>query len=211
MQKKLILEDYVEELYSAAPTPGGGSAAALTAALAAALTAMVFNLTVGKKAFLELNEETQELVKNDLKKLDSLKQDFLDFMDKDSAAFLELISAYKLPKTNEEEIQYRSKKIQEGCDTALQVPLNLAVKASEIYEIIYHSALYGNKNVISDAGVAAYMLHCTIESAVLNVKINMSSIRDMDYRNHVKGICDKISADSISMKDKITTVVESKI
>jgi methenyltetrahydrofolate cyclohydrolase len=183
MQKKLILTDYVEELYSAAPTPGGGSAAALTAALAAALTAMVFNLTVGKKAFLELDEGTQELVTNDLKKLNSLKQDFLDFMDKDSAAFLELISAYKLPKTNEEEIQFRSKKIQEGCNTALQVPLNLAVKASETYEIIYHSALYGNKNVISDAGVAAYMLHCTIESAVLNVKINMSSIHDMDYRN----------------------------
>lgn len=211
MQKKLLLEDYIEELYSAAPTPGGGSAAALTAALSAALTGMVFNLTIGKKAFFELDENKQELLKTNLLEAKEHINEFLSFMDKDSEAFLELIAAYKLPKSNEAEIQIRNIKIQEGYNIALKVPFNLAEKAYKIYELIYNSSLYGNKNVISDAGVAAYMLHCTIESAVLNVEINLSSIKDQNYKNHVQSRCEEILKGSTEMKEKIMAVVKSKI
>lgn len=211
MQKKLTIEKYTEELFSSAPTPGGGSAAALTGALSAALTAMVFNLTVNKKAFTSLDIEIQNEINNKLIVLEEIKNDFLQMMDKDSNAFSTVIAAYKLPKDNEEAIKTRNIKIEESSEIALQVPLTLAKRAQELYSTILIAAKYGNLNVISDAGVAAYMLHCTIESAVLNVKINLGSISDEIRKSELKKLCLEILKNSIEQKNKIDEIVLAKI
>lgn len=108
MLKNLMLKDFIDELGSSSPAPGGGSAAALGCALSSALASMVFNLTIGKKSFNEYDDDTKIKIEDMLKETSKLKFDFLDDMEKDSDAFLSLMTAYKLPRsTGEEKIEKR--------------------------------------------------------------------------------------------------------
>jgi formiminotetrahydrofolate cyclodeaminase len=145
-----MIKDYIEKLSSKEPIPGGGSAAALAGALSSALTAMVFNLTIGKKVYEEYNEEEKALINTTLKKIEDCNIELMDFMDKDGEAFLSLMAAFRLPKESQEDKIKRNDKIQLGYENALKVPLNLAKKCIELYEYVLVASKYGNKNVISD-------------------------------------------------------------
>lgn len=211
MQKNLMIKDYIEKLSSKEPIPGGGSAAALAGALSSALTAMVFNLTIGKKVYEEYNEEEKALINTTLKKIEDCNIELMDFMDKDGEAFLSLMAAFRLPKESQEDKIKRNDKIQLGYENALKVPLNLAKKCIELYEYVLVASKYGNKNVISDAGVAAILLQGAVESAILNVKINLSGIRDEDYKENIESECRKITEEALLKKVKIMKIVNSKI
>lgn len=211
MQKNFMIKDYIDKLHSKEPVPGGGSAAALAASLSAALSGMVFNLTIGKKSYNEYSEEEKTRIDEALEKLKVLKDELLDFMDKDGEAFLTLISAFKLPQNNEEEKLYRKQKIQEGYKTALKTPFDLVEKSFEMYEFINTAAVYGNKNAISDAGVAAILLQSAIESAVLNVGINLSGIKDDKFKKEIKEKCSAYLKEGQEKKEKIMSIVVSKI
>ncbi len=211
MQKNLMIKDYIEKLSSKEPIPGGGSAAALAGALSSALTAMVFNLTIGKKVYEEYNEEEKALINTTLKKIEDCNIELMDFMDKDGEAFLSLMAAFRLPKESQEDKIKRNDKIQLGYENALKVPLNLAKKCIELYEYVLVASKYGNKNVISDAGVAAILLQGAVESAILNVKINLSGIKDEDYKENIESECRKITEEALLKKVKIMKIVNSKI
>lgn len=206
-----MIKDYIEKLSSKEPIPGGGSAAALAGALSSALTAMVFNLTIGKKVYEEYNEEEKALINTTLKKIEDCNIELMDFMDKDGEAFLSLMAAFRLPKESQEDKIKRNDKIQLGYENALKVPLNLAKKCIELYEYVLVASKYGNKNVISDAGVAAILLQGAVESAILNVKINLSGIRDEDYKENIESECRKITEEALLKKVKIMKIVNSKI
>ncbi|MCM8711291.1 cyclodeaminase/cyclohydrolase family protein [Clostridium sp. SYSU_GA19001] len=210
LQNKSI-KTFMEELASSSPTPGGGGAAALTAALASALGSMVFNLTVGKKVYDDYNDELKTEILSSLETLNSYTDEFINLMEKDAEAFGEFMSAFKLPKNTEEEKNHRQKKIDEGYIKALEVPLNLAEKAFAIYKSIEFSAKYGNKNVISDSGVAALLLQASLESAVLNVKINLSGIKDEKYKKNLQERCKYLIEEGIKLRDNIMKIVESKL
>lgn len=206
-----MIKDYIEKLSSKEPIPGGGSAAALAGALSSALTAMVFNLTIGKKVYEEYNEEEKALINTTLKNIEDCNIELMDFMDKDGEAFLSLMAAFRLPKESQEDKIKRNDKIQLGYENALKVPLNLAKKCIELYEYVLVASKYGNKNVISDAGVAAILLQGAVESAILNVKINLSGIRDEDYKENIESECRKITEEALLKKVKIMKIVNSKI
>lgn len=205
------LKAFIGELASNSPAPGGGSTAALAASLGSALSSMVFNLTIGKKVYNEYSDELKQTINIGLKEVEEAKEEFLVLMDKDTEAFMGLMSAFKLPKETEEEKKMRSAKIKQGYIDALEVPLEMAEKSYKIYDIIKIACKYGNKNAISDAGVAALMIQSSIESAILNVRINLISIKDEEYKRKVKKQCDLFVVDGRFKRDEILDVVYEKI
>lgn len=211
MLEKKTVKEFVEELASSSPAPGGGSVSAISASLASALTSMVCNLTVGKKSYNELEEDKKASIDETLKACEELKFKFLDLMNEDTEVFLELMKTFKMPKDTEEEKKVRSEKIQLGYKKSLEVPLSTAKAAFELYKYILIAAQYGNKNAVSDAGVAALMTQSAIEAAILNVKINMSSIKDEEYKNGIGKDIENISSESTRLREEILKIVNSKI
>lgn len=211
MLEKKTVKEFVEELASSSPAPGGGSVSAISASLASALTSMVCNLTVGKKAYNELDEDKKVSIDETLKACEELKFKFLDLMNEDTEVFLELMKTFKMPKDSEEEKKVRSENIQLGYKKSLEVPLSTAKAAFELYKYILIAAQYGNKNAVSDAGVAALMTQSAIEAAILNVKINMSSIKDEEYKNGIGKDIENISSEGTRLREEILKIVNSKI
>ena len=211
MFSDLTLKDFIADLASDSPAPGGGSVAALAASLGSALTSMVFNLTVGKKRFNEYSDEIKIKIRAELKQSEDAKDEFLRLIDKDTEAFMTLMYSLKLSKESEEEKNIRSLKIKEGLIGALEVPLEMAVKAYEIYDIILIACKYGNKNAISDAGVAALMIQAGIEAALLNVRINLSSIKDEDYKEKIIKQCSDLVTAGVRRKEEILSIVYKEI
>jgi len=211
MLKDLMVKDFVNELASNSPAPGGGSVAALSAALSSALTSMVFNLTIGKKAYNEYDDEKKEMINSSLKEANENKDNFIRLMDKDTEEFMVLMEAFKLPKNTEEEKQVRNEKIEDGYKRALDIPYEVTKRAYMIYDHILIACNYGNKNAISDAGVAALLLQAAIESAVLNVKINLSCINDETFKEEVLKQCDEIVKNGNTKRDEILSIVNGKI
>ncbi|MBZ9687610.1 cyclodeaminase/cyclohydrolase family protein [Clostridium estertheticum] len=211
MLDEKTVREFINELGSNSPAPGGGSVAALGASLASALGAMVFNLTVGKKAYNEYSDEDKMLVNKYLEECLKHKDKFLDLMNKDTEVFLILMSAFKLPKESDEEKKIRSAKIQEGYQKALEIPLSVAEESYKIYEYVKIAAKLGNKNAISDAGVSALMLQASIESAILNVKINLSSIKDETYKQEITERCNELIKQGRVKRDEILSVVDESM
>lgn len=211
MLDQKTVREFINELGSNSPAPGGGSVAALGASLASALGAMVFNLTVGKKIYNEYSDENKMIIDKNLEECCEQKDKFLELMNKDTDAFLMLMSAFKLPKESDEEKKVRSLKIQEGYQVALEVPLNVAEEAFKIYSYTKTAAQLGNKNAISDAGVSALMLQASIESAILNVKINLSSIKDETYKENIKQRCNTLIEQGRIKRDEILDIVNKSI
>ncbi|GAA0124105.1 cyclodeaminase/cyclohydrolase family protein [Clostridium sp. ATCC 25772] len=211
MLDKKTIREFMSELASNSPAPGGGSVSAVAASLSASLVSMVCNLTIGKKSYEALSEEEKLQVDNSLKVCDVVKDEFLDLMNEDTEVFLELMKAFKMPKESDEEKKARSAKIQLGYKGSLEVPLKTAKKTFSLYDYILAVAKYGNKNAVSDAGVAALMAQSGLESAILNVKINVTSIKDEEYVKNVKAEIEHLVNDGRARRDEILAIVESKL
>jgi formiminotetrahydrofolate cyclodeaminase len=175
--KNMTLVKFVDELASNSPVPGGGSVAAVSGALGAALSEMVANLTIGKKKYIESEEEMKELAV----KASQLRTKLLDDIQRDSNSYDKVIAAYKLPKETEEEINKRHNEIQESLKIAASVPLDIAQTSFEIMPLAQTVVEKGNSNAVTDGLVAAMMSRTAVLSALLNVKINLSSIKDEDF------------------------------
>ncbi len=170
----LKIEDFLNELSSSEPVPGGGGASALCAALGAALSQMVLHLTEGKKKYAEYEEENQKFIGE----LDVLIKSLSDGMKKDAEAFRPLSKAYGLPKSTPEEKEYRDRVMEEALRTASEAPLELMdniLKAAVITERVSES---GSALAISDAGAAAQLLGASMKAASLNVLINVNLMKD---------------------------------
>ncbi|WP_373898997.1 cyclodeaminase/cyclohydrolase family protein [Haloimpatiens sp. FM7315] len=205
------MESYINELASNSPAPGGGSVSALAGSLANALGTMVFNLTIGKKIFHTYEKNLQDIITDSLQVVQAQRKEFLVLMDKDTEAFMKVMEAFKLPKSTEEEKEVRNQKIQESYVSALEVPYEVAKKALKTYEYILIACKYGNKNAISDVGVATLMTASSVEGAILNVKINLSGLKDEVYKNEMYMKCDEMLRESETKKAEIMKIVNSKI
>jgi formiminotetrahydrofolate cyclodeaminase len=174
---KKSVEEFLNELASNSPAPGGGSVAALAGAIGAALTAMVCNLTIGKKKYLEVENE----IKKVLTEIKPLQERFTVLVDKDTEAFNKVMEAYGLPKESDEQKALRSAAIQSATKEAALVPLEVTKHCIDALALVKVVAEKGNINSISDAGVSALMLQAAAEGAALNVKINLSGITDTEF------------------------------
>jgi formiminotetrahydrofolate cyclodeaminase len=170
---KTVIE-FINDVASNSPAPGGGSVAALAGALGAALTAMVSNLTIGKKKYLSVRGEMESV----LKQSEALCASFAKLIDDDAEAFNTVMSAFNLPKDTEEEKTKRAEAIQQATKHATEVPLRVMQLCERALALTQAAAEKGNVNSISDAGVAALMLHAACLGAKLNVQINLGSLKD---------------------------------
>ncbi|MCB5231052.1 MAG: glutamate formimidoyltransferase [Candidatus Cloacimonas sp.] len=177
----LSLKDFTDLLSTDSPAPGGGSIAALNAAVSGALTSMVANLTFGKKGYETGWEEAKEIAV----KAQSLKDRALAGIDKDTDSFNNLMAAMRLPRKTDEEKAIREAKIQETTKQAILVPLETLEMSLEAVELSKQVFRIGNKNAISDAGVAAIMATAAAKSSYFNVQINMPGITDETFREEV--------------------------
>jgi len=166
--------DFSKLLASDAPAPGGGSAAALEAALGAGLVAMVCRLTVGKAQF----EPHREALLAVQERAEALRLALLEVMDRDTEAFLQVSGAFALPKGSDEEKTARSAAIQQGLEVCTQTPLEVMELAAEALELAASLPGRFNENSASDLGVAALSLQAGLRGAWLNVCINVGSLRD---------------------------------
>lgn len=171
------LRHFMDKLASKSPEPGGGSVAALTGALGAALVSMVANLTLGKEKYLSVQPRIEQL----LEESEKLRAELQDLIQKDTEAYGALSAVYKMPKASDAEKAARSAKMQEALKWACQVPYEIGKKSLETAKLAQRAADIGNVGAVSDAGVAVLLAQACAQSAALNVKINVNSIKDDAY------------------------------
>jgi glutamate formiminotransferase/formiminotetrahydrofolate cyclodeaminase len=203
----LKIDSFLSELASNSPAPGGGSVAALSGGLGAALTSMVCNLTIGKEKYADVQDEIQKT----LKQSEKLRKKLTILIDKDTNAFQDVIKAFKMPKETEEQKKKRSHAIQNGYKTAVLVPLDTARTSTQILDAAKIIAEIGNVNSITDTAVSAIMARSAIESAILNVKINLSSIKDEDFVNKTNKELETIQKNISYKIQEILKIVNSKM
>jgi formiminotetrahydrofolate cyclodeaminase len=205
------LKDYVAEVASGAPVPGGGSVAALAGSLGAALASMVGNLTIGRKGYIELDDEIKKEMDDSFEKIQKSIEILNGIVDEDSKAFDRVMEAFKMPKETEEEKAKRSEAIQEGYKVALQVPLRCAEECLNVLRLQKVFAEYGNKNAISDVGVGALLAAAALESALLNVRINLNGIKDVEFKKKIEEKIDNLMNEGMKLKDQWMKIVYEKI
>lgn len=201
--KQYKMEEFIVDLASSKPTPGGGSVAGLVAALAGSLNSMVYSLTVNKKAFENLDIQEQKIVLDFKEASDKFIKKALGFMEKDREAFNKLMDCYSMPKVTEEETNIRNKAISEKTIGAMMAPYELTKEAYKFYDNIDIAVRYGNKMVLSDAYCAAILLTAAIECSIENVKINLSSINNKEYVKRISNEIEEIKRMSYERKASI--------
>jgi formiminotetrahydrofolate cyclodeaminase len=171
------VQTFLDELASKASTPGGGSAAAVIGAMAAALVSMVANFTAGRKGYEAVDAEMQEL----LGKSETLRGRLEELIKADMDAFDRVMAAYGMPRDTDAQKAERSGAIQAALKVAADVPLACARLSAEVMRLTMPVALKGNRNVISDAGVAVLAAEAALRSAALNVYVNINAIKDESF------------------------------
>ncbi|MBE0450215.1 MAG: cyclodeaminase/cyclohydrolase family protein [Clostridia bacterium] len=202
MLKDMNLQDFLNQTASNEPVPGGGSVAALASALASSLAAMVANLTIEKKNYEEVSNEMVAIAEQMI----AFKSEFVDLIDKDANSFDGVMKAFKLPKDTDEEKVERTRQIQAGMKYAASVPLEVAAKTSELFDSIEVLVVKGNQNAQTDALVAGMMARTAILSALYNVKINLSSIKDEAFVESVNAEVEKLEKLAVERELKILSL-----
>ena len=181
MELSKTLENYLEELSSNSPTPGGGNVSALCGVLASSLGTMVCNLTIGKKKYADVENELT-VIKN---KLALIKENFRQLAKKDNEAFDKVMLAFKMPKETEEQKAERAKAIESATIDAAMVPAEVVSAGKEILPLLETIVTKGNQNSLSDAGVAVSLTRTAVEGAFLNIAINCSSLSNQTIANEI--------------------------
>jgi glutamate formiminotransferase / formiminotetrahydrofolate cyclodeaminase len=203
----LSIHKFLSETASKSPAPGGGSVAALSAALGAALSSMVCNLTLGKQQYKQVEQD----IKKALAQSEKLRKQLTSLIDKDTNAFNDVIKAFKMPKETEEQKKIRSDAIQKGYQKAAQVPLKTAQISEQIFDIAKITAIKGNQNSITDAAVSALMANAAVHAALLNVTINLTSIKDKAFVEDISKKLTQLKQNTITKTKEILEIVNNAI
>lgn len=204
---ELSITDFIDLLSTSKPAPGGGSSAALAGAIGIALTSMVANLTVNKEKY----KEEQELMQEILKETTDLKKCLIEVIDKDTEAYNTVANALRLPKNTEEEKNSRSIALQKALKTSTIVPFNLMILALSSLRVTQKAVGKSNINVITDLGIAALTLKTSIQSAWLNVIINLKSIKDEVFVKEYEARSNSILKEALPIADSIYNKVQETL
>lgn len=184
----LTVKEFLDKVAGSDPVPGGGSVAALNGAIASALTAMVAGLTIGKKGY----EDTAEIMQHIQSLALGQKAGFVADVDRDSEAYNKVFACFKLPKNTDEEKSTRSIAIQEATKFAALVPMQVARNAYELMSIIADIAKLGNRNAVTDACVAMMSARSAVLGALMNVRINLGSLKDKTFVEQLQSEADEL-------------------
>lgn len=199
--------DFLQELASKAPVPGGGGAAALGGAIGMALSNMVGNLTVGKKRYADVEGEVKDLLEQGYKIIDELKA----LVDKDAEVFEPLSKAYGLPKDTPEQAKIKAQTLEDCSKVASSVPMEIMRKSYEGIKIHERMGQIGTKIAISDVGCGVVFLKASLISGSLNVIINLGAIKDEAYLKAVNEEMSHLLEDGSKIADETLQLVVSKI
>lgn len=203
MLSEKTVTEFTKELASDSPAPGGGSVAALTGALAAALSAMVGRLTVGKEKYKDA-WAVMEKVRDEA---DTLSITLMDLMEKDTDAFNAYMAAMKLPKDTDEAKAARKEAMQNAAKESTSVPLRSMECCLEAAKLGELAARHGNPNALSDAGSAVLLAKAGGRAAMYNVLINLSGIGDSTFVEQCKSRSDAIMTEL----DRLAAAIDGRV
>ena len=203
----LSVAEFTGKLSSKEPAPGGGGAAALTGALAAALGGMVACLTTGKPKYAEVEEEIQSLKEE----VDRLRNELLALVEKDAEVFVPLSKAYGMASVTEEEKTEKERVMQVCLKQAASVPLEIMEKCASTLPLIEKLAEKGSVMAVSDAGCAAALSKAAMQAAWLNVRINVRLLKDEKAASEIDSRGAELLKESIPLSDRIYLAVERKL
>ena len=201
------VEVYLDALASDAPTPGGGTVAALAGATGAALISMVCNLTIGRTGY----EEAEERMRGVLDEAEASRTALLDLADRDAAAFGAVMAAFTMPKETDAEKAVRSQAIQAGYEVAATVPLEIAKRAAELMELAREATEIGNANAASDGACAAQALSASVWSATYNIEINAAALKDPTKAQALRDEVSALRAHAEALLDATNAVFGSRL
>ena len=207
MDTKKTLQKYLEELSSNSPTPGGGNVAALCGVLSSSLGVMVCNLTIGKKKYLDVENEMKELKE----KLNAYSEKFILLGKNDNEAFERVMDAFKLPKDTDEQKKLRSEAIEKSTIEAATVPSEVIKSCREVIPILEIISKKGNQNSLSDAGVAIAVISAASQGAFLNVLINYSSLTDKQKAAELLSNAEMLSSEIEEEAKSLFTEIKATI
>jgi formiminotetrahydrofolate cyclodeaminase len=207
MPTRKTINAFLDELASSSPAPGGGSVAALAGALGAGLVSMVCALTIGKKKYADVEGEMKKIQVQS----EALRGQFTALVDRDTDAFNKVMETYALPKETEPQKALRAAAIRAATKEASLVPLEVMKHCIDGLALAQNVAASGNVNSVSDAGVAALMLHAACEGAALNVKINLNGLDDTDFVGWKVEEVDSILKTSRMMVEEVQGIVASRL
>ena len=193
------IESFLAQVSSASPTPGGGSVAALCAATAAGLARMVCAIGLSKEKSAPLVELAEQF--------DPLKETFLDFVSQDAQAYAAVIEAYRLPKEDET----KTGAIEAALRLAAEVPLQVAEHCLHLLELLVQLSPLGTRQCISDVGVATILGRAALEAALLNVEINLATMKDRKTVDQIASRKQDISPRSAALAGQVLSCVRARM
>jgi len=189
------IEKYLTDLSSNKPAPGGGSASALAGCLGVSCLLMVANFTKNRTGY----EKHQNRIKKVIKWLEKIRKELSNLVNKDVIAYEKVANAYKLPKSNEKEIEFRKKEIKKALISALRIPKEIISECLKATYIAEELSRIGNKNLITDVGCGIYFLKSCAESAKLNIDINLKFLKNKNFTEKIE----KETKESLTELEKI--------
>ena len=202
--KDLGIVDYLAKTASGQPVPGGGSSAALNAALAAALVEMVANLTIGRKGFEAVDAEMRAVAE----KATGLRAKLTADIDRDSDAYTQVLTAFQMPKATEAEKADRSIAVQSAFKQAATVPLGVARDAVAIMDLGRTVVSKGNPNAASDGAAGVLAARMAARAAVYNVRINLGSIKDEAFTSELRQEAERLEAEAESKEREALSLLK---
>jgi formiminotetrahydrofolate cyclodeaminase len=199
--------DFAAELASKAPVPGGGGVAALTGALGTALGRMVCSLTSGKKKYADVEEDIQRINAE----AEKIQTRLLELIDEDAQNFYPLSQAYGLPKDTEEQKAKKEETLQACFKVAIQGPVEIMRCCHEAVGLCQEVSVKGSKLAISDAGCAVLLLKAAIQSAWLNVVVNLNCIKDEEFKKALRDELIPMMEKDAAVCDAVFADVESRL
>lgn len=189
------IDDFIKQLSSKSPVPGGGGASALIGAIGVSLCSMVANLTIGKKKYAEYQDDLEEIILRTQKSTDKL----LELIKKDAEVFEPLSVAYGIPK----EDPSRDKILEDALVAACSVPMEILHEVAGVLDIIEQLTVKGTRLAVSDIGVSASACRCAMESAIMNVYINTKLMKNREYALKINKDAENILSKGTNICSKI--------
>ena len=200
---KQQIESFVQDLNSAKPMPGGGSAAAICGAMAAALAGMSAHMTVGKKKYAAVEDRMQEIIAE----AGTLQAEMLDMAQEDADMYSQVLQAYKLPNTTTEEAEARKQAIEEASKTAVDSSLKVTGACVRIIKLAYTTVSEGNRMMVTDGSASALLARACQQVAAYNVRINLGGVKEKAARDEAE----RMLAGHLSEGETILAIVLKEV
>jgi len=200
---KQQIESFVQDLNSAKPMPGGGSAAAICGAMAAALAGMSAHMTVGKKKYAAVEDRMQEIIAE----AGTLQAEMLDMAQEDADMYSQVLQTYKLPNTTTEEAEARKQAIEEASKTAVDSSLKVTGACVRIIKLAYTTVSEGNRMMVTDGSASALLARACQQVAAYNVRINLGGVKEKAARDEAE----RMLAGHLSEGEAILAIVLKEV